>query len=99
MEDLIDVTAVAKILKMSKAGVFGLVHRKKIHCIKLSRRCLRFSRSSIESWIQSKCQLATEQREEPATRTTATKKRLSQNGRRSNIDALLEQAKKKALDQ
>ncbi|MGD0281852.1 MAG: helix-turn-helix domain-containing protein [Dissulfurispiraceae bacterium] len=99
MDDLIDVSTVAKILKMSKAGVFGLVHKKKINCIKLSRRCLRFDRHAIQEWINSKTQLACEQPIEPKTPTTPTKRRLpsKKNGRQSGINALVERVKAEVL--
>ncbi len=99
MEQLIDVATLATILKISKAGVFGLIHKGKIPVIKLSRRCVRFSPTAIAQFIQSKSFQVTETKSVRLAPTTTNKKNLPfrKNGtNKHRIDSILEIAKKEA---
>ena len=50
-DNLMDINEVADMLKLSVGTVYHLVSQKRIPHIHLSKRCLRFRRSSIRTWI------------------------------------------------
>jgi excisionase family DNA binding protein len=51
---LVNVKQVAVYLRMEKASVYHLVSQKRIPCIRLSSRCLRFRVSDIDDWLAQK---------------------------------------------
>jgi len=53
-DKLLTIRELCTMLHMKPAGVYGLVHYRKIPVVKLSSRCLRFRLSDIQSWIQAK---------------------------------------------
>jgi excisionase family DNA binding protein len=57
---LMTVGEVAKRLGISRAGVYGLVFKKRIPALKISRRMLRFKEKDIGKWLESKSQAVAE---------------------------------------
>ena len=51
---LLDVNEVADLLRLAPGSIYHLVSGKKIPCVRLSARCLRFRRSDIDQWIAAK---------------------------------------------
>ena len=56
MEKLLTVEDVAEILAVDKISVYGMVFKKRIPCLKISGRLLRFKESEIAEWLQNKAQ-------------------------------------------
>lgn len=52
-DQLLTVSETADLLRLKSASVYHLVSRKKIPVIKLSARCIRFSRNSLLKWVAS----------------------------------------------
>ena len=96
MEKLLTVGEVAEILGISKFGVYGLVFKKKIPAVKISRRLLRFSPKAIEIFLTSKSQGI---QEGIVPRTTIRRGRPKKNGAVSGeyVNRLVEHAKKEVL--
>ncbi len=93
-EKLITVSDVAAFLGITKMGVYGMVFKKGLPAIKISKRCLRFRPSDIEKWLVSKTQAAVLQRPstEPKHRSSG---RVRKNGVKADyIDRIIENAKK-----
>jgi excisionase family DNA binding protein len=51
-ERLLDVKEVAELLGLAVGSVYHLVSEKRLPCVRLSARCLRFRESAIERTIQ-----------------------------------------------
>lgn len=96
MEKLLTVGEVAEILGISKFGVYGLVFKKKIPAVKISRRLLRFSPKAIEMFLTSKSQGIQESTE---PRMIIRRSRPKKNGIVSDehVNRLVEHAKKEVL--
>jgi len=54
MEPLLTINEVSQILRVPVKSIYAMVHEDKIPCIKLSHKRLRFKKSEIERWIESK---------------------------------------------
>ena len=95
MEKLLTVGEVAEVLGISKFGVYGLVFKKKIPAVKISRRILRFSPKAIEMFLASKSQDIQERPEPRIVRRSRPKK----NGIVSDeyVNRLVENSKKEVL--
>jgi excisionase family DNA binding protein len=52
-ERLLDVKEVAELLGLAIGSVYHLVSEKRLPCVRLSARCLRFRESAIERTIQN----------------------------------------------
>lgn len=50
---LLNAREVAELLGLSVGHVYHLVSQKRITCVKLSSRCVRFRRCDIDAWIAS----------------------------------------------
>jgi excisionase family DNA binding protein len=87
MEELLTVEDVSKILKISISSLYRLVHLRQIPFIKVTNRCLRFSNSAIEKWIEEKKHAAT-----PAP--TYAPRRSQRRRRDGKVDKIIEKAKK-----
>jgi excisionase family DNA binding protein len=48
---LMDVNEVAEFLKLAPGTIYHLISQKRLPCIRLSARCLRFRRSDLEKLI------------------------------------------------
>jgi excisionase family DNA binding protein len=48
---LLDVREVAELLRLSVGTVYHLVSEKRLPCVRLSARCLRFQESAIQELI------------------------------------------------
>ena len=95
LEKLLTVQEVSGILGITVAGVYGLVFKKKLPAVKISKRLLRFSPKAIALFIASKSQEAQEIAEpRPAIRRVKPK-----NGHvtSAHIDSLVERARKEVL--
>jgi excisionase family DNA binding protein len=53
-DGLLDVKDVAEFLGLAVGTVYHLVSQRRIPVVRLSPRCLKFRRSEIEAWIESK---------------------------------------------
>ena len=53
-ENLIDVNEVAALLGIARKTVYGLVQERKIPYIKPTRMTLRFRRTDIEAWLETR---------------------------------------------
>lgn len=53
-DHLLDVNQVADLLRLSPGTVYHLVSQRRLPCVHLSARCLRFRRSDIDAWIAAK---------------------------------------------
>jgi excisionase family DNA binding protein len=97
MESLLTVNEVAKAIGMTPFGVYGLVHKKQIPAVKISRRCLRFRPQDIEKWLQEKSQIASQQSTcpKPSIRRGGPKKSGVVSG--EYVDRLVENARKEVL--
>ena len=49
---LLNVDEVAKLLGLSKGSIYHLVSQRRIPCVRLSARCLRFRESEIQDFIK-----------------------------------------------
>ncbi len=65
MERLLTVTEVADLLRLSRGSVYHMVSQGRLPCIRLSARCLRFSREAI-------AQMLSEMTQEPIPVATGT---------------------------
>ena len=64
-ESLLTVTEVADLLRLSRGSVYHMVSQGRLPCIRLSKRCLRFSREAI-------AQMLSEMAQEPIAVETGT---------------------------
>jgi excisionase family DNA binding protein len=55
-EKLMNVNEVAALLGLAPGTVYHLVSEKRLPCVRLSRRCLRFQPSAIEEYIRRRAQ-------------------------------------------
>lgn len=92
-EKLMTVKEVANILGFSEIGIYQAVFRKRLPCVKISKRALRFRPSDIQAFIESKLQPA-----EPTEvkQPSRRKGRPRKNSRLKDdyINHIVEQAKK-----
>lgn len=56
---LLNVAEAAHLLKLSPGTVYHLISQKRIPFVKISARCVRFSRTAILLWLDSLTQAAT----------------------------------------
>ena len=68
LERLLTVDEVAELLRLSRGSVYHMVSQGRLPCIRLSKRCLRFSREAI-------AQVITEMTQEPIAVETGTGRR------------------------
>jgi excisionase family DNA binding protein len=54
LEELLTVKQVAEVLKISRQAVYSLVARRRISCVRFSRRGIRFRVEDFEEWLNSK---------------------------------------------
>jgi len=50
-QNLWDVNDVAQYLGLARGSIYHLVSRKEIPVIKISARCIRFSKKAIDAWL------------------------------------------------
>jgi excisionase family DNA binding protein len=50
-ESLITVHEVAKLLGLSVGSIYHLISQKRIPVVRLSARCVRFSKAALDAWI------------------------------------------------
>ncbi len=65
LERLLTVDEVAELLRLSRGSVYHMVSQGRLPCIRLSKRCLRFSREAI-------AQVISEMTQEPIAVETGT---------------------------
>ena len=53
-DDLINADQLAKILGVSRHYVYRLVQRDNLPHVRISRKCIRFRRADVGSWLLSK---------------------------------------------
>lgn len=65
---LLTVCEAADFLRLAPGTVFHLVSQKRLPVVRISSRCIRFSRNALLRWIESLTQLAEAERGLPALR-------------------------------
>jgi excisionase family DNA binding protein len=97
MENLLTVNEVAQAIGMTTFGVYGLVHKRQIPAVKISRRCLRFRPQEIEKWLQEKSQIVSQQstHPKPSIRRGGPKKNGIVSG--EYVNRLVDHARKEVL--
>ncbi len=55
-EKLMDVREVAELLKLAPGTIYHLVSARRLPCVRLSARCLRFQMSAIRRYIDELAQ-------------------------------------------
>jgi excisionase family DNA binding protein len=53
-DDLIDATALARILGVQRSYIYQLIKTDNLPCLRLSRRCIRFRRADVGEWLLKK---------------------------------------------
>lgn len=91
-EELLTVYEVAALLKCSKLTVYGLVSKRKIPCIKISERFLRFRKSDLMSWLGTKSQEVGGRQSHSARKSCGRTREQS-----SDIKGIVELARKEVL--
>jgi len=96
LEKLLSVDDVAQAIGMTIFGVYGLVHKKQIPAVRISKRCLRFRPSDIEAWLESKTQ---EVRQKAGLKPITGQGKSGKKGifSRDHVSRLVEKAKKEVL--
>jgi excisionase family DNA binding protein len=56
--NLWDVTEVAEFLKLAVGTVYHLLSQKRIPCVRISSRCVRFDPQTIEAWVAERMENA-----------------------------------------
>jgi excisionase family DNA binding protein len=51
---LMDANEVAEFLGLAVGTIYHLVSQKRLACVRLSPRCLRFRRGDLEKWVATK---------------------------------------------
>ena len=51
---LLKITEAAQFLGVAPGSLYHMVSQRRVPCIRLSKRCLRFRRSDLEAWIATK---------------------------------------------
>jgi excisionase family DNA binding protein len=74
--NLMNVEEVAEMIRVSEKTIYQMVYRGTIPAIKVSHKCLRFRRSDIEAWLDSKAvePKPTGKEQKPRPRQTTKKK-------------------------
>ena len=93
-EKLLTVKEVADILNFTEIGIYQAVFRKRLPCVKISKRALRFRPSDIQAFIESKLQPAEAIKAKQPVPRRKSRPRKNGNIRDDYIDRLVEQAKK-----
>lgn len=94
MDRLLTIEEVAEILKIKKISIYGMVHRKNIPCLKISKKILRFRESEILTWLDSKSQpIGTKNRHMPVKLSSQ-----KQNVAASSIHGIVKRAKQECLN-
>jgi len=57
---LLTIVEAARFLGLSVGGTYHLVSQRRIPVVRLSSRCIRFSRVALQDWIESLTQKASE---------------------------------------
>ena len=61
MNMLMNIKQAAEFLNLSPGTLYHLVSERRIPCVHLSRRCLRFLKPDLDRWIEEhKCSAASE---------------------------------------
>jgi excisionase family DNA binding protein len=55
---LLRVDEAAKMLGLSVGGLYHLVSQRRIHVVRISSRCIRFSQRALREWVESLTQKA-----------------------------------------
>jgi excisionase family DNA binding protein len=98
MKKLLTVEELASMLGMTKTSVYQAVYYKRIPCVKISKKALRFSPSDIEAWLESKTQQVSEpEATKTPIRRSPGRPRKNGKARDACINSLVEQAKKEVL--
>lgn len=95
VEKLLTVQEVSEILGITIHGVYGLVFKKRIPTVKITKRILRFSPKAIAAFIESKSEGVQDRR----IINPIPYRPRSQKGRLSSIhiNNIIDQAKKEVL--
>jgi len=97
-EKLIGIQAAAEYLGIPKSTLYVWTCRKKIPCIRISSRMLRFRLSELEAWLQSKTQGVKEPQTQQPVPTAYKLHKQRQSGANNNlIDALVESARREVI--
>jgi len=54
MDEIMTIDELAKYLKVTKKTIYYLIYQKSLPTVKLGSRLLRFRKSDIDKWIESK---------------------------------------------
>jgi excisionase family DNA binding protein len=94
MEKLLTVEEVAEMIGFTRAGVYALIVKRRIPCIKISRRCVRFRQSDLEAWLRNKTLGITRPDEPHQLEPKRGRGRPRKNGGNLNVDRIVDQAKR-----
>jgi excisionase family DNA binding protein len=95
-EKLMTISELADLLSTSKSTIYQSVYHRRIPCVKINKKTLRFDPAAIRAWLESKSRPAIER--EPKTPVRRSPGRPKKNGTKdSYISSLVEQAKREVL--
>lgn len=64
MDEIMTIDEVAKYLKVTKKTIYYLIYQKSLPTVKLGSRLLRFRKSDIDNWLESKSNIKSIDRKE-----------------------------------
>ena len=99
MEKLLNVEEVSKVLGLSEATVYGWASNRRIPCVKLSAKALRFRERDINDLIEGKL-VCTKVQTFPRTNSVPKRKKLATANSTVNnnqVDRYMEYAKREVL--
>jgi excisionase family DNA binding protein len=84
-------------LQLSKQTIYALIWKRKIPCVKLSRRCVRFEPYAIDAWLAEKSFPAAGAQSPAPAKPPKKKKNANANFSNARIIDIVEKAKKEVL--
>ncbi|MEW6116362.1 MAG: helix-turn-helix domain-containing protein [Nitrospirota bacterium] len=97
-EKLLRVEELAEMLNLKPSSIYQLVFKRKIPCIKISRRAVRFELNQILKWLESKAQQpGAEPVPVPKPVRRSTRRKRSGRVTEESIRSMIENIKKEVL--
>lgn len=59
-DSLLTVTEAAKFLRLAPGSLYHLISQRRIPVVRISARCVRFSRAALQEWIEGLTQEASD---------------------------------------
>jgi excisionase family DNA binding protein len=95
-EKLMTISELADLLSTSKSTIYQSVYHRRIPCVKINKKTLRFDPAAIRDWLKSKTRDAVEK--EPKQPVRRSPGRPKKNGRADEkIERLIESVKAEVL--